>query len=779
MDQSEIITLAERLIPVYQTDEFERVLHQVMSDRPASGKLLIKMELNRLMQPCKKSIDLRGRVQGECWEYQLDGITHWLDDVAFNAYHKKVEKFGGYTEGVWDALVNTRNNFRVMHHNTHSTNPKVRKSSPYEAETVHLGFNLRRQEKRLRVQSQVSITLDKGQVLHGVSVDLSPSGAKFKVPSAFVYRSGQIIQVRFVELAAQSTLPKLDKPIEYRVLAIEECYDNDAVKFIRTLRLTETDRIARAIDEVLNSNLKRLRHDNQDKITLARNRGFEHVFMKHTSSLPLFFHGARAELALLTQNNQEIWHYWHDERNQQMFGTLFTPARMKAMIRAGVKGASCTLYAFKHHHQNKDWFYSMLMPEATREQRQLFWHLGAKRDSWRAFRVSIYPLTAKERQHVAQFADELGGATESLTHYGTIEEIASALEGEQYLLTEKPQLPSSTLNGFRHPRKIIGNPKGLSFDALSRRKEPRYDFTTPLIIKKADGQEVHGKTVDLSKRGLSVALDTPSAFTQAESVQVNFLELQLYDKSLPLDALPYTAVRLSPDGTRLQLMITENSKTMKSIAFFNAIIHNNQDKLVIRQEVLPSAPLLQALRGIILRRMVSTPVFIGRESGGFSTRAIGVNHPLESYLHVLAKWGQKERISLEPIYKGRTNTLLATPTKRIDGAKPTQHEIYLSVTLLGNKVIDLDAQLTSEFISLQGRIAFIKQAKAQGNFFALRLTTAPIFDIQSVLLHQDLVDLSQISIQCAAAIEKELTSLIGYVEIHDITEEVLVRLELT
>lgn len=114
MQQSEILSIAERLIPVYGSDDFDFVLGQLTEEEPPSAKILVKMELNRLMAPCKKSIDLRGRVQGECREYILDGIPHWLDDVAFNAYHKNIKKFGGYTEGMWEALVNTRNNFRVM-----------------------------------------------------------------------------------------------------------------------------------------------------------------------------------------------------------------------------------------------------------------------------------------------------------------------------------------------------------------------------------------------------------------------------------------------------------------------------------------------------------------------------------------------------------------------------------------------------------------------------------------------------------------------------------------
>jgi hypothetical protein len=88
MQQSEILSIAERLIPAYRLPDFEHLLSQMTEDESPSAKLLVKMELNRIMAPCVKSIDLRGRVKGECREYELDGRKHWFDDVAFNPITK-------------------------------------------------------------------------------------------------------------------------------------------------------------------------------------------------------------------------------------------------------------------------------------------------------------------------------------------------------------------------------------------------------------------------------------------------------------------------------------------------------------------------------------------------------------------------------------------------------------------------------------------------------------------------------------------------------------------
>lgn len=80
----------------------------------------------------------------------------------------------------------------------------------------------------------------------------------------------------------------------------------------------------------------------------------------------------------------------------------------------------------------------MLMPEATQEQRKLFWHIGAKRDSWKAFRLFVFELSDEERQTLAGHSRELANQSSSLTHCGVLQEISDIEAAHDYLLVEKP-----------------------------------------------------------------------------------------------------------------------------------------------------------------------------------------------------------------------------------------------------------------------------------------------------------------------------------------------------
>jgi hypothetical protein len=80
-----------------------------------TDSFLLKMELKRLASPCTRSIDLRGLVDGNCKVYEHKGQKHFLDEVAVKVFEENIELYGSYTFGVYEAVKNTENNFRVIY----------------------------------------------------------------------------------------------------------------------------------------------------------------------------------------------------------------------------------------------------------------------------------------------------------------------------------------------------------------------------------------------------------------------------------------------------------------------------------------------------------------------------------------------------------------------------------------------------------------------------------------------------------------------------------------
>ncbi len=783
MQQSEILSLTEKLIPAYYSEDFDSILSHITEGQSPSVKLRVKMELKRLMEPCTKSVDLRSRVQGDCREYILDGMTHWLDDVALNEYHKHIKKYGGYTQGVWEGLYNTKNNFRVMQENGISQKSQQKQEkNPFHVEAIQLGYDLKRKENRIKISSQIEIRLSGSPRINAVTLDLSPSGAKFKVPASFNYKLGETIAVRFIELKNTLDIQDIDIPVNYKIVGVDESHENDAVLFLRTIRETDTDVIDKIIEHGLLSEIQKNRHNNQDKIIRARTRAYEHTFLNSADQLPILFNQNELKAVLLTSNNQHIWQYWHDERNQQTLGGLFTPQRMEFLTKPGTSGTTATFYTFQHLHEDKKLFFSMNRTECSPAIRKLFWHIGAKRHSWRVFRLTITEISEEDRQELSEKAEQLEKHIFPVTHLGVLQEINTDNESGDYLLVDKPKIPTSELNPYRQLRKPTGNPLCIFYDTRSQRKEPRYNLTSPIevIIPDSDvANTATGATVDFSKRGLSIQLDTACNIKVGDTVYIHFLELKSYSKNISLENVPYDVIRIDTGGTKIQLAIEDSSTTVKISAFLNRLIDSNQDRLQESKELLPSEALLESLHDILLNNVNCSPIYVERSGATLATKAIGVTYPLCGYLSLFAKLGKDQLLSLEPIFRGHTKTLLSMPMKHVDNAKSTYHEIYIAVKRFGSKIHSVETKLRHDFANTKERISYIKDTQVYGEIYVLYVSGMPLFNPITPLLKKDLKELNEISKFHAKSIEKEIRTLAGYAQITDITEEVLIRLEIS
>jgi len=78
---------------VFKAD-FEAKYNLATKNLPKSDKFLLKMEIKRLAQPCTRLVDLRGLVDGECKMFEHDGRTHFLDDIAIQAFEESIASYG-------------------------------------------------------------------------------------------------------------------------------------------------------------------------------------------------------------------------------------------------------------------------------------------------------------------------------------------------------------------------------------------------------------------------------------------------------------------------------------------------------------------------------------------------------------------------------------------------------------------------------------------------------------------------------------------------------------
>lgn len=777
--------LIEQLIPAYDSEDFDNVFQMMTDGEDGPTKLQIKMELHRLMTPCRQAVDLRGRVKGECRPYELHGIQHWLDDVAINTYHKRINAYGGkFRVGLYEALMNTRNNFRVMHQQGKlqpSPVPDVavsQRDTQFDAPLIRFGHYLTRNENRLKIATPVTLELPLGQMIHGFTADLSYSGARFKVPAAFNYHLGMDITARFPKLADVLNDDKLNQGVAYRILGVDENPDNDSYKWLRLKVVGDNQILRAAIDHSLHRSQSRLRQNHDDKVIQVRTRGYEHCFLKHSGAMPLFFAGSELKYSLLTQHNRHLWERWHDERNQPMLNHLLSEPRIASLGKSGLKQSSTLIYGFSHQHDNKTYFYSAAIPEMDSEQRRLFWHIGAQRDSWQVMRLTLQSIEKDDLDWLKDIAPDMAEQLSTLTHIGLLQDLTNPLSRQDYRLSVKPSLPGKALQAFRHPRNPVASARAIYFDPKPQRSEDRYLFETPVEFQLDDQPMQPAVSIDFSTRGLNLRLPAPVVAKRGDDVAISFPQLQKLDRNAPLYNIPYKIVRISPDHCNIQLTTGSGAQAAKSEHFLRKLIQHNENRLVIEEEQLPQGELLMAMHKLLLTRLCSIPYFAEKVDHKVRLKAIGCNFPPPPLIRLFHQTTGGNGYSLEPLFRNRIKRMLAETMRPVEIRQPHIHELYLHIERDGDKLLRLKSKLLDEFDSVDDRIQFIKQARHDGEFMAVRVTAVPVLSPMTALIGKELGELARLTLHRARALEEELSALIGCGELLDITDEVLIRLEI-
>ncbi|MGF1770500.1 PilZ domain-containing protein [Enterovibrio makurazakiensis] len=769
--------LYDQLLPLYETDGFDDLLLRLTPTETNSERLLIKMEVRKLMSACSRPVDLRGKVMGECRRYFLNGINHWLDDVAINVYHRRLDVYqGNMTQGLWDELHNTANSYRVL-----QRQGDVRATESLDTvETVPLRFGqyLSRSENRIQLSSRIQAFLPDGTEVNGSTIDLSNSGMQVKLPASFRYEAGSTLIIYFPQLGDECQLPELFSGLNYRVVGVELNVNNDSFQRLRLRLVSNTDCIKIAIEAKSAQKDISARVENEDKFLSTRSRSYEQVFLEQTPSLPLFFCGNKLRYGLITEQNRALWDYWHDERNLPVIDKLFSEQRLQHLALDGLTSSETLVYCFSHQHSDKTFFFSACPTELSTELRRLFWHIGSARASWRVLRVTMAKISEEDTQRLQEASPAYIDQIEELTHIATIQDLTLPVVNSDFRIPIKPKQPSRTLNQFVHQRDPISMIDAIPSALAPQRKEPRYQHKTGTILIHHISGELHGETIDFSPHGLNLLLSEPFSGSKCQEVAVTFTDLKRVDPNAPLGNVPYKVVQISEDRMQVKLSLLKDRHSKHRSHYLQRLIDHNQHKLLLDSEKMPDAPLLSAMHQMLLTRLSVTPYFLLRRGETLQTSGIGTNYPGSELSRILHQSASAGMISLAPVLGEHLSKYANGVTRQRNRLDQVKHEFYVAATIANGAVIDVTSRSLESFQSVEERKFFISRAKKRGKFFAVRNWMHPIEHGSQWLGTETTEQLMKLSTKRAAQLEHEFADLCVYGEMSDITDEVLMRLEM-
>lgn len=263
---------------------------------------LQRMDHNRRARAAQQGIDMRGKTRATCRAVQMDGVTHYVDDVGFNSLSARLEQEGGrYTVGVREDVLGQ---LRMLHARPKEQARSDRAPPPagdmasspgndpgIEADPVTTaefagrgpqpipivyGYFRARSEHRFKLYLDIAVEIE-GRQYTLKTRDLSLGGLRARSASVLPEQPGAEARVSFSAVNIQ------DSP--YTILAVEAAGDGTE---LRMQRCTEADDTAadKALRDYLEKNTSRRDVEAGDERQTVDALLAEHAYVASVPGLP-------------------------------------------------------------------------------------------------------------------------------------------------------------------------------------------------------------------------------------------------------------------------------------------------------------------------------------------------------------------------------------------------------------------------------------------------------------------------------------------------------------
>lgn len=801
-DLEEYQDIIEQLKPMINEPEFNQVLAQVASHIPRQRRFLLKMELKRLARPCIRLIDLRDQVDGECRAYEYEGRIHYLDDTAIEVFERQVRSFGDYTVGVYEAVRNTENKFRLMYQKQSSDNPELQVTHS-DKETLNVPlvrfdhFHHRREE-RMNYAVTVELFTEMNKSIQANSVDVSVSGLRVKVNKEHVFNPGERLTVQFRGLKGEYVFDKR-MGLPYVVVNIDRTRKEQRLSLKRAPD-TPVAAFDNWLEKFIHGNKRRYKVNMDNTLEAIRIKTYEQYYTPNFTSVPVYIEYVeglyRPRYALANDCNKDIMYYWSDEQYNMRLGYLFSHDRIKQLLKKPAGEQETIVYAFNHVKDEKVYFYSATRDELIKRPglANVFLAYGSRKASWRVYRAQITDMTLDQVHAPLSIPDSVSSTVrrqnqpppprllarlKHLTHIALLTDITDEIGTQTYERLPLRRSDVANLRIFGHPRnRVPATVDMFRFKYHNQRKETRYQLRSKVLVK-LDDMILEGASEDISVHGLKIELDT--FFHQEQDVEVllSFPALQKVTQKYELTNLPYVVRGLSLDRNVLHLQAVQNEHNNTAQRFFDELIRNNRSRLKAYREEEEIPGMGSALRNLYLSNVMNTAFLIKKDGIDFIPEAVASAAGLNRLNNLLTHDTEPGHFNLHFLYsagEAGEDYIQYTLKHLKANSKPEMKEVMIAFDP-GQTSLDLaiKSRFTSQFSDDKSRRQFILDALANGQFIAIKVFLARTGRPDTERLQAEINYVGSYAIHKSKLIEEQLWSIVGIGDLVDVTDEVLQR----
>lgn len=761
-----------------------------------------------MAQPCNFFIDLRGHVDAEVLPYEYMGKTHYMDKNAIKVFEQGLKQYGSYTLGLYEEVLNTENNFRVMHRKETAQRVKTalqqspataaeaeNAATPHQyAQLIQFGNYAARQDERMNFAIEVDIEY-KGRRINASTSDLSVSGCKVKLTKPVQIDSGDTIKLFFTGLEQEFMLGLADG-VSYRLIESQSKSGNHYLRLQRLVSADADDKpFADFLQRFITGNKRRYKVNLDAVCQSALTKGYEQFYIPHSSTLPVFIAVKAGQpipaFALTTEYSKAVWHYFLDEQHQAVLDSLLHVRLLKQLLQQGTEVKSTIIYSFTHAAKGKLFFYSASSAElAESEQlKQLFLGFGASKPSWRVFHCALQKTSADLAEMPVTLPEQ--SEKPAATHPAIVQQLIKDL---RYVasLTDITSMDSTfwyqsypvdakqlkLLARFCHKKRPdIPACEAVAVQYVNLRSESRYLYKTAVQVKKSSAdEEISGHSRDFSSKGLQLETILPVRFDKGDVVQLELPDMQKISNRYVLSNLPYEIMAISKSRTIMNLRAVEGDQPHNGRLFFQQLIQNNRAKLTAAEESPKYPGLAPALRNMYLSTQTNLALFIHRKGIRYEVNTLALStygHSLQMLLSAGTK--DKTKIDLADMLRNNAASLQFAQQlkqmKRFDTARsyelfiarPAQTEVEPGALL---------CRYDYEFDNEQAKQQFVLDALQKGDVFCYKILLSRTGRPDTDYIAAEMSYISTYAIHKAKTLEEELWSVAGVIDIIDISEEI-------
>ncbi|QPL43606.1 PilZ domain-containing protein [Pseudoalteromonas sp. A41-2] len=796
-------SLVEELKAYLGTPKFDKLFKSKTAGLTKPEQFLIKMEMSRLSQPVARFIDLRGQVTGQVKPYEYEGKQHFMDDTAIEVFEQAIKRHGGYTLAVYEAVMNTENNHRVMQKkaaeqalteddNDSQLSAKVIKFASYES----------RREERMNYSIKITVEFDKDSKVAATTSDISLSGAKIKLAPRYKLKKGQLIGLRLVGLEQDFELG-LKNGIQYEVVAIEKVSrEYNHVRLKRTF-IENNEKFDEFLESFIHGNKRRYKVNLDNTLDAVVSKGYEQYYIPRVTSLYTFLslQGDKLypSLALTTENNIFIQRYFCDERKLSCLYSIINQQRIGHLLSSPEAVKEEYLYTFTHVVAGKVYYYSATRSELESQPqlKNLFLGFGSQKDSWQCFKLQLMPSHPEDSYIPLSLPSSAGKDIEKLNKppsprvQGLIKDVKYLLiltaVGTPYEQLSYKQLTFdksavNQLKQFGHSKhKTPPHLEPVALEYVNLRAHKRYLYKTAITINHHE-QIITGHTRDLSVMGLQIECDKPVEFKKGDIINISLPDLQKITKKHDLSSLAYEVMAISKSLTTVNLKVHRiTDLPHMAIKFFTILIENNKDKLRVCEESPKIPGLSTALRNMVTKSVCQFPFYLHKEAAHFKAGAIGQGlYP--SPLHVLLQNFAllNENTSIEGILSTQQITEVITPLIK-DRSRQDPPLAFTLFIRFDPRQPSISDAITSRCISeddYKPQTLFVKKALRNDLMFVFRLYVSRTGRPDIDYLSNELKYISQYALHKAKDLEEALWAVAGVGDLIDISDEALTHFDI-